>query len=316
MSTAKPDIIIPFIYNLEEVRPCVVIYVRPQTNKLNYEKAIILACQQYGEIVYLANIGGKIFIDNLLILEHYATQYLFAMHSKSIIAEYPEMIKKIEQHFNLDFQKIDIISPFDAILKLKITSAELFNTIVDECDFLRIYGQTIKKIGDCFVINYDIPEIIAEYTPQTNVFTCAAILKEHSKITDLNQAIFDNLKTNDSTPIIDKDIYKAHKWFETVKRTYHISYNHVAAMFDMKDFVFSAKGDEIDFTEIPLASHLINSGILTCEDLLAIKRFSLVYINDDNGEKKLINIQEEAKNMTLEECIELFKKIDYSKIRK
>ncbi len=317
MSNVKPDIIIPFIYNLDELRSCAVVYVRPQTNKLNYEKAIILGCQEFGDIVYLANIGGNIFIQNLLILEHYSTQYFFAMHSKSVISEYPEMVEVFENHFNISFNDATILSPFDAQLKLNMTSSQLFDTIVDNNDFLKLYGQTIKKIGNYFVINYDIPEIIAKYTPDTNVFVVALIFHDNNiKLTELNQAIFENLKSDVSTPLIDEEKFKTHQWYDKVRRTYHISSNHIATMFDMKDFVFSANGSEIEFKEIPLSDFIIQSKIVTEADLLAIKRFSLVYIINDDGSETLINIQEAAHNMTLEQCINLFKRINYNKIRR
>lgn len=316
MSVIKPDIIIPFIYNLEELHSCAVIYVRPQTNKLNYERAIILGCQKYGDIVYLANIGGKIFIDNLLIIEHYSTQYFFAMHSKSIVSEYPEMVEAFEKHFNVPFESADIVNPYEAILKLGITTEKLFNTIVDDSHFMRLYGQTIKKINDIYVINYDIPEILAKYTPEINVFVLSVIFKDQAtQLSDLNQAIFENLKTDNSTPIIDEEKYSTHKWHEKVRRTYHISYNHIASMFDMKDFVFSADGSEIAFEEIPLANYLIRNNIISEENLLALKRFSLVYYYDDSGARKLINIQEFADSMTLMECVDLFKRLDLSSIR-
>lgn len=316
MSELKPDIIIPYIPDENDVSPYAMVYVRPQTNKLNYEKAIIVACQKFGDVIYLANINGKIFIKNVLILDHYSTQYYFSIHSKTVIGEYPEMVECFEKHFKTSFEKSDIISSFDAQLRLKLSAEELFNTIVGDKDFLKLYGQTIKKINGYYVVNYDIPAIISKYTPESDVFVVGVkITNPDTAIDDINQTIFDNLKKDLSTPIIDEDKLSMLKWNDMVRRTYHISCNHIATAFDMSDFIFNPDGTVLDFYNIPLTRYLIDNKIVTLEEIRQIKKFNLVYKFCEDGSEKLINILDEGNNQSIEESIELFKKINLKRLR-
>ncbi len=309
MSEIKPDVIIPYIQTDSPMNPLTVVYVRPQTNKLNYETAIIKGVQDFGDIIYLANLNGKLFIKNALILEHYSTQYIFSIYAKHEIAKYPEMIDKFESHFKVKFDEANIIGSFDALLSLNIDSETLFNTMVDDCDFLRMYEQTIKKIDNLYIVNYDIPAIIKKYDPESNIFVVAARFKDKNlKIEELNQAIFDNLKNNMSTPIIDEDKYKHMEWWEKVRRTYHISGNNIAACFDMIDFVYNTKGNNVTFDEIPFTHSLISKGIITQEKLAYLKNYNLVRTNPDG---KLINIAATKSGLSFEECEELIKTIKW-----
>ncbi|OHD16249.1 MAG: hypothetical protein A2Y34_05075 [Spirochaetes bacterium GWC1_27_15] len=305
----KADVIIDYINTSDENLPMAVIYVRPETNEVHYEKAIILGITPFADVVYLANLNGKIFIKDALILEHYSLQYKFAIYGKEELAKYPEIITKFEDHFQTDFHNAKIIGAFDAVLKLGVSDEQLFNTMVEEKDFLRIYGQTIKKIDDYFVINYDIPAIIRKYTPKANVFTIVArFKKEDYSFMDINQSIFEQIKKNNA-PIISEDRYKEKvEWNEKIKRTYHFSRNHIMAMFDMVDFVIRPNNNHIIFEETPLGRILIEKNHISSEALLIIKDYPLIHISI-NGEKKLVNLLEEANNKSLEECVELIKSI-------
>lgn len=309
----KPDIIINYTNTPDNIAPIAVVYVRPKTNQIKYEKELILGIQQFADIVYLANLNGKLFIKNALILEHYSTQYNFSIKGKNEISMYPEMIEKIESYFNKNFNEMKIIGAFDAILNLNIDADELFNIIVDEKDFLKLYGQTIKKIKDYYIVNYNIPAIIKKYIPTANVFVVAARLRDpNTNYKEIDQAIFELIKNDKATPIIDEDKLNKLKWNEKIRRTYHISHNHLTAIFDMLDFVFRTDGEHIELEEIPFANHLMSKKVITREQLLSIKDYSIMYI-EENGKKRLANIMSEAYNKSYEECEELLKSIIWEK---
>jgi hypothetical protein len=308
MSTVKPDILIQYIDNNNPC-PVAVIYVRPKTNMVSYEKEILLGIKPYADVVYLANLNGRLFIDNALILEHYSTQYRFAMFGKIEVEKYSEMIKSFEKYFQENFEKANIIGSFEALIQLKKTPEELFNTIVEEKDFLKILGQTIKKIDNFYVINYDIPSILDNYRPETNIFVIVIRLK-HKDISfkEIDQAIYKNIQNDKSTPIIDEEkLIKLH-WNEKIRRTYHISHNYITAMFDMIDFVFDKDGKMLNPEQIPFLKKLFMNDLLNEEKFKNLKEYNIVYLND-NGEKKLINLAEEANNKTVDECVGLLQKI-------
>ena len=158
----KPDVIIDYIYSNAIDKPAALVYVRPETNEVHYEKAIILGIMPYADVVYLANLNGKIFIKDALILDHYPSQYRFAVYGKDEMAKYPEFIEKFEKYFDDKFEKAQIMGSFDALIKLGMTDELLFNIVVDKKDFLKLYGQTIKKINNIYILNYDMPMIIKD----------------------------------------------------------------------------------------------------------------------------------------------------------
>ncbi len=306
----KPDILIEYKKNLDNFTPVTVIYVRPESNQLSYEKAIIKGIHQHTDIIYMANLNGILFIKDALILEHHSSQYHFAIFGKSEIAKYPEMVTKFENYFNISFEKAEVIGAFDAILKLKITQDELFKTFVKDKNFLRYYGQTIKKVKNYYIVNYDIPALIEKYNPTVNVFVVVAKLKNTDfSFSDLNQSISKEIMSDSKSPIIDLNINKFTNlhWKEKVKRTYHFSNNHIMAMFDMMDFVFNIDGSHINFDETPLG-HILLKNNIDQDILIKLKEYPIVYINQNNN-KALVNIIDEANDKNIEQCTSLIKSI-------
>ncbi len=309
-NSVKPDIIIEYNINLDNFAPVTVIYVRPESNYLAYENAIIKGIHHYTDIIYMANINGMLFIKDALILGHLSSQYHFAIFGKSELANFPEMIEEFENFFKIKFNQAEIIGSFEAILKLKISQEELFKTFVNDKDFLRFYGQTIKKINNYYIINYDIPALLEKYTPKIDVFVIVAKFKDADfSFVELNQSISKEIMCDNKSPIIDFNLDKFENlhWMEKVKRTYHFSHNHIMAMFDMIDFVFKNDGSHINYNDTPLGYFLLNNKI-NIDTLIKIKEFPIVYINQ-NGVKKLGNIIEEANNKSINQCIDLINSI-------
>lgn len=313
ISEIKPDILIHYAPDINNKNPISVVYVRPKTNQVNYERAIILATQKYADVIYLANLNGRLFLKNALIIEHYNSQYLYAIYAKKEMTKYPEMIQKFEEHFNTDFETANIIGSYEAILNFNMDAEDLFNYIVDDKDFLKLFGQTIKRINGYYVLNYDIPAILKKYTADTNIFVLAARFKdEQFLINELNQSIFENLNANIQTPIIDKDKLGMLDWSEQVRRTYHLSRNHLSSVFDMMDFIFINDSDHVQPENITFSHNLIYDGIISKKQLQIIKLHSLVYVTE-NAQSRLINILEESNGKSFEECIETLKNIDWKK---
>ncbi|HNZ27396.1 MAG TPA: hypothetical protein PLG34_05775 [Spirochaetota bacterium] len=302
----KPDILIDYFDDRENTNPMVVVYVRPETNEVQYEKALILGVSPYADVVYLANLNGKVFLQNALILDHYASQYRFSINAGNEIEQYPEMVEQFEKHFGVNFDKDKIVGSFDAMPKLDLTADDMFDIIVDSKDFLNFYGQTIKKIKGYYVVNYNIPALVKRYTPDVNIFVMAARSKTPDcKFEEINQSIFEQMEQNVRTPIVDEDLLKELKWNEKIKRTYHISKNHIMAMFDMMDFIFRSNGERIGFIETPLGRRLVEDLKFTEDMLFKLKEHPIVYIKEKQKKKKLVNIINYARDKTMEESVEI-----------
>lgn len=309
-SDIKPDVLIDYFDDKANDNPIIVIYVRPETNEVHYEKALILGVSPYADAVYLANLNGKIFLKNALILDHYASQYRFSINAGKEIELYPEMVEQFEKHFGVSFDSAKIVGSFDAMPKLDLTADGMFDIIVDQKDFLNFYGQTIKKIRDYYVVNYNIPALVKRYTPDVNIFVMAAKSKTpECKFEEINQSIFEQMKQNVKTPIVDEVLLKRLKWNEKIKRTYHISKNHIMAMFDMIDFIFKSNGERINFIDTPLGRRLIEKFNFTEGMLFQLKEYPIVHIKEKSKKKKLVNIIDYARGKTMEESVEILSSV-------
>ena len=309
-NSIRPDVIIDFITNYQLKNPIILVYVRPESNEVNYEKSIIKGLSQFGDVVYLANLNGRIFIRDAIITAHYSSEYRFSIYSKREMRNYPEIIEKFEKYFNVKFEDANIIGPFDAILKLGVSDEELFNRIVGKDDFLRFYGQTIKKMDQYYVVNYNIPYLIKKYNPQSNIFVIAIRLNsEDIHYMEINQSIFEQMQINKNT-IVDENILKSMDWNEKIKRTYHVSRNHLTATFDMLDYIIRNNGSHLDISETPFGLKLIDEYGFEKADILMMKDKHIFYINDNKG-RRLVNILYEADNLSVDNCVSMLKSIEF-----
>lgn len=304
-----PDIIVPFDPKKNYALPVAMVYVRPETNAILYEKAIVEGVRPFARVLYIANLGGGLFIRDGLVYEHYPLQYRFACKGKEELAHYPEMVAAFEEHFRKPFANANIIGAFDALTALKLTEEELFDVFVPDASFIAFYGQTIKKIDAYYVVNYDIPALIKKYRPSANVFAiCIALSDETTPVDDVNRSIFETITKSENIRFLNEQRYADLPWYEQARRTYHISRNHVMAMFDMNDFIYVSKSARLPLLETPLGKVLHEETGVPEETLLRIKQYPLVYC-DCGGKKKLVNVLEEAKGKNVDETIALMKNV-------
>ena len=332
LSTLAPDIAVLIPYNPEENKNATLslIAVRPETNKVIYESEIIKSVEPYIEAAYMANISGQYIRQKKIIESRYSLQIKFARNGKEEIAKYPAFITQFEKKFQTSFNSAPIIGAYDAVTYnfLGKNEEELFNTIVPSEDLLDLYGQTVKKIKGYYVVNYDMPAIATKYHNGTDIFVIVVRVTDLRRhISDINHEIYDRFTSNNSIDILDSEKRKSLCWYNQVKRTYHISWSHIQAMFDIVDYVFTEDQIPVKFTDTPLGALLEEKQILpgknTEKILRKLKENPLVYLKQENSpEHKLTNIIFEGrimqKNMeftekSLSECCEIIKRIDWEK---
>ncbi len=323
-------VLIPYIPSENRNATLSLIAVRPETNKIIYESEIIKSVQPYIEAAYMANISGLYMKEKKIIENHYSLQIKFARNGKDEIAKYPPFIQHFEKKFQTDFTSAPIIGSYDILARklLEKDEEELFNTIVPRGDMLDIYGQTIKKIGDYFVVNYDMPAIGTKYHNGTDIFIILVRITDHKRhISDINHEIYDRFMNNDSIDILDSEKRKNICWYNQVKRTYHMSWSHIQTMFDMVDFVFNEDQNPIKFIDTPLGALLGEKKIIPIADLenklRKLKENPLIYLTEKNTDiKRLTNVIFEGRKMekdmeftekSLEDCCDIIKRIDWEK---
>ena len=248
----------------------------------------------FGKVLFLAKYPGAA-INERILKNHYHIHYAFAKDPLTLMNRYPQFITAFERKFGVPFNDAPLYGSFELIEKgilSGIDAAALFHRHVDECDFLEYLGQTIKHIDGVFVVNYDMPAIDVNYSDTTDILVMVILLDESASIAKLNYALYENFKNSDESLLLDEHLIRDSRWFNRVRRTYHLSRNCIEAMFDLTDFALFEDYSPISYFDTPLGMRLNNSGKYTNEYLMerldALRLWPLVYAGD-GGE--LINLR-------------------------
>lgn len=321
----KPDILIPFDNSKIKDSHLFVISVRPETNKIDYESLIMQAVQKDSEIIYMANFSGDVINRKAMVATHYPCQFKFALKGKERLSQYPEIVTEFDKKFSEKFSDAKIYGSFEVVsglYGLKMDKDELFNIIVPEEDFLEIYGQTIKKYNDFYIVNYDMPEIIHKHTQSTNILVMAIRMIHDKSYYEINHTIYENFQKAKNIEILDKEKRKEMTWYNQIKRTYHMSRNHIQAMFDMHDYIIDNNGNRISFIDTPLGNKLVEERVFDKKELdkrmKTLKSDPLVRMKIDD-KTQLVNIINEGNFMdngkiidrTLDECVGLIESVEW-----
>jgi hypothetical protein len=270
----KPDILVA--YPSEEgfgpgAGSYAVVYVRPETNTVLYERAIVAGIRARGDtIIYTANLNGSLFESDGILKRHYVTQLAFASDPHGQLENYPEIGERLARHFGEPSDRLPLVGAFQAVTRTP--AEELFETFVPPADFLACWGQQFKRIGGEVVANPGLPAVLRRYTPQANVFVVVVRSADGSPgfFAALNRAIYLEITSRAETPLVDGERLGGAPWSERVRRTYHLSRTHLMAMFDMADLVYLGEGRRLPLADTPLGRSLRAEGILSSEQLLGL----------------------------------------------
>lgn len=289
---ADPDIIIRYpdgecgFHDPSKTVTYLVVYVRPETNRVLYEKAILSGVRAHGEVIYLANLNGALFFQDRILEEHYASQFRFAADPLSELRRFPPLAARFEEHFRVRLARSRLIGSFDAVKEMGIGEEDLFGAIVPERDYLECWGQAFKHLFGWYVVNPNLPAIVRRYTPEANVFAIAARCPGSGSAVfpAVNEAIYRTITGRQDTPVLDGEKLGSLAWPERIRRTYHISSNHLMACFDMADLVYRDEAGRLDVAETPLGRWLAASGAASADQLRLMKRAQIGYVQRDGRE--------------------------------
>jgi hypothetical protein len=257
-----------------------VVYVRPETNSILYERAIASGIRKRGDtVIYTANLNGSLFLRDLILESHYASQFRFAQDPHGELLRYPQIASCLQEHFRISLDRAPLVGSFQAVSKLGLSEETLFDTFKPEAEFLTCWGQQFMRFDETIVVNPHLPAIVRRYSPSANVFVVAVRARDGSPsfFAALNKAIYDEITSRVETPILHGNALERLAWPERIRRTYHISRTHLMALFDMSDFVYLSESRKLDASGTPLGRELIRSGAATEEALNAMKRQPLAY---------------------------------------
>ena len=271
----KPDILVA--YPPEEgfgpgAGSYAVVYVRPETNTVLYERAIVAGIRARGDtIIYTANLNGGLFESDGILKRHYVTQLAFAADPRGQLDTLPRNRGAPGQAFRPAGR------PAAAGRRLPGRRAGLRPK---SCSRPSCPPRTSWPAGDSSSSasagrSWPIracPPCCGATPPQANVFVVVVRSADGSPgfFAALNRAIYLEITSRAETPLVDGERLGGAPWSERVRRTYHLSRTHLMAMFDMADLVYLGEGRRLPLADTPLGRSLRADGILSDEQLLGL----------------------------------------------
>ena len=272
-----------------------------------YERAILAGLRAHGKIIYCANIAGNVFLRDSILENHYPSQFRFARDPWREMEKFPEIRSRVEAYFNTTVENARLVGAFDAVGALGVKEEDLFETIVPSADYLGCWGQSFKRLDGRVVVNSNLPAIVKRHAPTVNVFAVVVSSPSHPDpfFDGVNQAVFKEITSRAETPVIDGEKLDSLVWSEKIRRTYHLSSNHLMTMFDMPDFVYTGEGTRLAPADTPLGSWLVKATSVTSGQLSSLKSHPLARTRDGT----LVYVPGAGRGLRLEQIKDLMESL-------
>lgn len=268
------------------------VYLRPETNGVITESVIMKTIstdpvwREMVKLVYMANYPGDFIQTRHLVEHHYRVKIAFARTGGRGFTR--GMQEAFEIRFGVPFDPDRVLGAFDALEYFSLDEEELFGYRVDESDMLVCLGQNIKRRGDLWIVNYDIPALLHKNTFNTDI----AVMIFRSRLEwDGFQRLVAAMSVHlVEAGVIGKDV--------PVSRAFHHSRSPWEQLLDGIEFLWGvdiADGGPED--DISFGAYLLNRGY-TRDKLKAAIRRPLVVIRDEAGARHEVNLLEYCAGMT------------------
>lgn len=272
------------------------VYLRPETNGVLVESTllkVIETCRKDGhdiKLIYLANIPGEFIVQHHIVERHYAQKFYFAVHGRQVFTE--SMRRRVEAHFGVRWDEVTIVGAFEALNLLGKTPEELHSTWVRPEDHLVVDGQSIKRIGTVFVINYDIPALLAKNSRSTDIAVMLFRCGERDR--------FGELVDEMHTALVEKGILGKNV---PPSRAFHYSKGPFEQILDAVDYLYYAGGRPVPLTELSFVQYAAGREVGS-RDLLGVIRNPIGLFDDGSGVLQEENIFIYTADDTFSEAID------------
>jgi hypothetical protein len=257
---ARPQVLVPYPGPDEDPNiQDIFVYMRPETNGVIGEREVLRVieeCPQYKvdlHLAYLANIPGEFIAANHIVEQHYAVKMSFAVHGKRLFTD--RMKHRFTEHFGVAFDSAPVIGAFEALERLQVRADDLFDQWVDEPDMLVMNGQTVKRVGAFYVVNYDIPALIHKNNKSTDI---AVMLFR----TRTGYEYFLALTAKMREGFIKRGMLDSRG---PVGRVFHYSKSPVEQILDGRGYLYDTQARVIPTRELSFASYLMRNGVSEAE---------------------------------------------------
>ena len=270
----NPTILVPY-----EAAACgggcqdVFLYLRPETNGIEVESRLMRTVQANPvfrdaiELAYLANFPGEFIRRRRIVERHYHVRIFFAREGASGFT--PGMHRTFSTYFGADSGEVEILGAFEALDRLRMDEAELFNLWVPPEDMIFICGQSVKRYRGLYIVNYDIPAILAKNSVDTDIAVMIfRTTLDYSAVHDLVRDIGEALQ---QAELLRRDM--------PLSRAFHYSKGPFEQILDAAGYLFSPDARRIPARHSSFFRYLLERGFTEAEIFGALNqplmRFSL-----------------------------------------
>lgn len=280
---SEPKVLIPYpgpdaSGNVQDI----FVYLRPETNGVLVESTllkVVKECRAAGveiSLIYLANIPGEFILGHHIVERHYAQKFYFAVHGKNAFT--PAMKARVESFFDVVWNETNIVGAFEALNLLHKTPEELHSTWVPAGDLLVVDGQSVKRIGDLLVVNYDIPALLAKNNNTTDV---AVMLFRCNKGAD-----FDDVVSRMHDALVDQEVIGPDV---PTGRAFHYSKGPFEQVLDAVDYLYQSGPQPVPLEQLSFVRFAADHGH-SLDELMSVVKNPICLIEDESGEMKEENI--------------------------
>lgn len=272
------------------------VYLRPETNGVLVESAlmrVVKECRREGleiSLIYLANIPGEFILAHHIVERHYAQKFYFAVHGKNVFT--PSMRARVESYFGVKWDETRIVGAFEALNLLHKTPEELHATWVAAGDLLIVDGQSVKRVDDMLVVNYDIPALLAKNNRNTDV---AVMLFRCARSVD-----FDVLVDRMHTALVEQEVLGPQV---PVGRAFHYSKGPFEQLLDAIDYLYISGPTPVPLEELSFVQYAVERGY-SLENLLSVVRNPICLVEDEGGTVREENIFNLTADDSYEDAVE------------
>jgi len=298
-----PTIVVPFdgICNTSQHQD-IFVYLRPECNGVAVESALMKGVskipnwQKTVNLVYLANLPGDFLNEKGVVEEHYNTRIKFARKGKSLFTPYMEDV--FSAFYKISFTDARIIGAYSALSMLGLNEDELFKLWVDLNDMLIVNGQIVKKIGQYYVVNSDIPAILHKNNEKTDI--AVMIFR-----TVLWGKDFYNVILKMTDVLLEKGILHSESQFSHV---FHYSKGPFEQILDAVGFLYDSKGNHLPLDHISFFNFLLDKG-LSAKEIDYFIRQPLFQFRMEDGRIEEKSIFQVTKDLSYEDSWKIIQSV-------
>ncbi len=252
-----PKIIVPFrdVAGARDSERCqdIVVYLRPETNGIQTESVLFRVFKDPAwnakvSLVYLANVPGEFLLQRGVVERHYSARVKFAREGGAAFT--PAMRDTFSRFFGRPFEPAHVLGAFEAMERLGMDEEALFRIWVPVHDLLEIEGQLVKRTGDLFIVNYDIPALLTKHNSGTDV--AAMVFRTELSYDEFKSAVGQIRRNLVREGLLDPD--------KPEHRVFHWSRGPFEQLLDAQGYVYNVRDEAVDLHELAFGRYLLGRG--------------------------------------------------------